>query len=267
MRTLLIDADSLVYQAARAVEEPVQWTPTLWTLHAHSDEAQLKFDAEVNRLKVRLEADEVVMALSDYNKPWRRDIMPTYKANRKEIRKPVVYQPLRDYVHEVYNTFQRPGLEGDDVLGILLTNPAIIKGEKICVSLDKDMKTLPGKHYNMLKDEEFEIRDDVADYWHLKQTLTGDTTDGYKGCPGVGPVAADKILMNLSLWGETNADFNVGHAWPLVVKAYVKAGFNEEEALRNARVARILRHGEYNYTKKEVVLWSPPTGSSTTNGK
>lgn len=261
LRTLLIDADSLVHTATRAAETPIQWNEWLWTLHADLDVAIRLFDVEVERLKDRLGADDVVMALSDYNDPWRRRVMPTYKANRKEVRKPIVYQPLRDYVGEKYTTYQRSGLEGDDVLGILLTNPAVIKGEKICVSLDKDMKTLPGKHYNMLKDFEFIITQDEGDYNHYRQTLTGDTTDGYKGCPGIGPVAADRLLT-ACLPGKENGNpvFNHAGAWQAIVKAYVKAGFNEEEALRNARVARILRHGEYDYTKKEVVLWNPPTG-------
>lgn len=245
-RTLLIDADTLVYEAAKANEIETKWDEDLWTLHAYEEPAKLQLDAKVEELKARLSADRVVMALSDYTDPWRKRVMPTYKSNRKDVRKPIIFAPLREHVHANYETFQRPGLEGDDILGILLTHPTLIKGEKIVVSIDKDMKTLPGQHYRMHKDEEFEVSEAQADYTHLVQTLTGDTTDGYPGCPGVGPVKAERLL----------ADLHVS-PWPVIVKAYEKAGLSEEVALQNARVARICRHTDYDFKKKEVILWNP----------
>jgi hypothetical protein len=43
-----------------------------------------------------------------------------------------------------------------------------------------------------------------------------------------------------------------------ILEAYIKAGQTEEDALRNTRLARILRPGEYNSTTKEPILWTPP---------
>jgi len=74
------------------------------------------------------------------------------------------------------------------------------------------------------------------------QTLMGDSTDNYKGCPKVGLKTAEKILAENSTW-ET------------VVAAFEKAGLSEEDALENARLARILRDGEYNNETGEVKLW------------
>jgi hypothetical protein len=39
-----------------------------------------------------------------------------------------------------------------------------------------------------------EITEAQADRFHMIQTLTGDVTDGYPGCPGIGPVKAEQIL-------------------------------------------------------------------------
>lgn len=253
MTTLLIDGDVLVYEAAKANEIEIQWDEDLWTLHAHLDPAIDHLDGAVADLKEKLHADDVVMALSDYNDPWRKSVMPTYKANRKATRKPVIYRPLREYVHETYQTYQRQGLEGDDILGILLTHPSIVEGDKILVSIDKDMKTLPGEHYRLRKDERFSMSLAEADYWHLYQTLTGDTTDGYPGCPKVGPKGAEKILAPFV--GDDTFD-NTG-AWAAVVLAYQKAGLSEDVALTNARVARILRHNEYSFKEHKVRLWTP----------
>ena len=45
--------------------------------------------------------------------------------------------------------------------------------------------------------------------------------------------------------------------WTVILEAYIKAGLTEEDAIRNARLARILRPGEYNSTTKEPILWTP----------
>jgi len=42
-----------------------------------------------------------------------------------------------------------------------------------------------------------------------------------------------------------------------VVAAYNKKGLSEEVALENARLARILRNGEYDTDTGEVKLWNP----------
>ena len=48
--------------------------------------------------------------------------------------------------------------------------------------------------------------------------------------------------------------------WQHVLKAYAKAGLSEEEALTQARVARICRSNDYDFKTKQVILWSPNNG-------
>ena len=92
----------------------------------------------------------------------------------------------------------------------------------------------------------------------MVQTLTGDQTDGYKGCPAVGSVTAAKILQKAIDEGTpwANEEDLMRLYWKHVVMAYIKAGLNEEVAIQQARLARILRHGEYENGK--VQLWNPP---------
>lgn len=260
MRTLLIDGDILIFQAASANEYETQWDDWLWTLHADLGAAIQQLTDKVDQLVADLESDDVIFALTDPVN-WRKAIMPDYKHNRVSKRKPVIYKAMREYVAETYTTFQRPTLEGDDVLGILATHPTLIAGEKIIVSLDKDMLTLPGQVLNdgkaraaMANMPHLTYNDFVqtispadADRQHMLQTLTGDVTDGYKGCPGIGPVKAEKILSAAT----------TGY-WPAVVATYAKAGLSEEVALQNARVARICRHTDYDLTAKAVIPWEPP---------
>jgi hypothetical protein len=250
MKTALIDADTLVYEASLASENPIEWGDELWTLHASMAEARFRFDGLVSDIKEATGADTLVLALSDGDNEarWRNKVMPTYKMNRKRVRRPVCYVPLRQYCHESYTTFERPTLEGDDVLGILMTHPSLVKGEKVLVAIDKDMRTIPGEHYNYTKQEHFTIMPSEAAYHHMLQTLMGDSTDGYPGCPGIGKVTASRLLD-----GASSSD----EFWSIVVKAYEKAKLSEEVALQNARVARICHHTDYDFNKKEVILWHP----------
>ena len=250
MKVLLIDGDILVYQAACAAEVPIHWGEDLWTLHSYEEPARAQLDDQIKSLKDTLKADKVILALTTTEVNFRKTVYPAYKSNRNAVRKPLVWKPLREYVHATYETFERPGLEADDCLGILLTRPFNAdKEDRILVSEDKDMRTLPGKHYNPGKRELFEVSQSEADWKHMVQTLTGDATDGYPGCPGIGPKSAEKIVDQTkepSTW------------WPAVVATYKKAGLTEEFALQMARCARILRASDYDFKTKKPILWVPP---------
>jgi DNA polymerase-1 len=257
--TALIDADILAYQAATASEQPIRWDDDLWTLHAFESEAEAKFDAMIDNLIEKVDAKNVILAFSD-SKNWRKEILPTYKHNRSDVRKPILLKHLREYAKEKYNCYQREGLEGDDCLGILATMKSKVPDSQFIVcSIDKDFKTIPGHHYNFGRDELFAITEHEADKWHMYQTLTGDSTDGYGGCPGVGPKTAEKILQAAIDEGTpwANRDQLNAILWAHVVKAYEKAGLSAEEALVQARVARICRASDYDFANKQVKLWEP----------
>lgn len=257
-RTILLDGDVVAYKFAISAERATDWGDGLWTLHAEAGPAVGKMQSFVELLQEALEADKVIVALSD-RENFRKLILPTYKHNRKDVRKPMILGELREKLADVGPIVQRPTLEGDDVLGILATSPAAFKamggvGEGIIASVDKDMKTIPGLHYNTGKPDEgvFSITLEQADYWHLFQTLTGDSTDGYAGCPGIGEKRAEAILF-----GDHPPFGTPAEAWAAVVETYKKAKLTEDDALVQARVARILRASDYNFKTKEPILWSP----------
>jgi DNA polymerase-1 len=269
VRILLLDGDTIVYQAGREAERATNWGDGLWTNWAEEQDGADAVDALVDRIKEGTNADRVIVALSDYEHTgWRYGVMPTYKAGRVGKKsgngRPLLWQFLRDHFIANYETHIRPTLEGDDVLGILATHPRALPpgSEKIICSIDKDMGTIPAFHLNFTKAHtEFgwEVREVTraqADYYHLYQSLIGDTTDGYPGCMGCGPVCGQKVLAPFACAAPES--FDVAGAWKAVVAQYVKAGLTEADALTNARVARICRATDYDYVKREVILWSPP---------
>ncbi len=247
-KTILIDGDILAYRTAAAVEYAVCWDADqdLWSLTADAREAKQRIDLEIVALKQRLEADKVLIAFSDA-KNFRKEVLPTYKWNRKATRKPTILPELRDYCINTYPTRVIPRLEADDVLGILGTSRTL-KGTKIIVSEDKDLLQIPGYVYRPSEDTVHKISKQKADRWFFTQVLTGDSTDGYTGLPGCGPKTAEKILQ-VGCWGE-------------VVEAYENKGLNENEALTQARVARILRASDFNLRTNKVKLWAPKEAKS-----
>jgi len=240
----LIDADILLYQCSAAVEKVIDWGDDVWTLHSDAAEARQMFDVGLSEILDSIKTKKFTLCFSSHNN-FRIRILPEYKANRLTTRKPLAYHSLKQYAEQTYTTKAYPTLEADDVIGITATGPAT-KFKYVMVSEDKDFKTIPGFHYNPRTAVFTEISAMEADKNHLLQTLVGDTTDNYKGCPGVGPVKAEALLT-------------VNCSWDTVVAAFVKAGLTEEDALVQARVARILRHGEYDIKTAEVNPWTPQT--------
>jgi 5'-3' exonuclease len=253
---LLIDGDEYLFVACVLAETDIRWDEQNHVLQANENEAWVNFVKSIERVASKFDVDpvkDVTLCFSGtYATPnFRLAIDPNYKLSRADKRKPLCYADLRETVDELYTTQTFPGLEADDVMGIMATQP---KANCIIVSQDKDMKTLPAKVWT--GKELLTITPDEANYWHMFQTLTGDATDGYKGCPGMGPVGAKKLLDNPDQYpGETYAEA----VWRAVVEAYMKKTLTEEDALRNARLARILRWDDWDRKNKRPILWTPPS--------
>lgn len=242
---LLIDGDIVLYRAICAAQVDQDWGDGQMSRYCDVDEAKQLFDVEIASLLEHVGTKRYRLALSDRNIRWRQQVLPTYKGNRAEP-KPLGFWELFDYAVEVHKGTIMATLEGDDVLGIWATHPRGRAG-KIVFSTDKDMRGVPCNLLSDWRGPVVEITEDEADRFHLFQTLMGDRTDGYAGVPGIGKVRAEKILGDLA-----PAD-----RWPAVLKAYEAADLRREDALVQAQVARILRHGEYNARTGAVRRWQP----------
>lgn len=264
MTTLLVDADLLVYRYASVHQHAVPWDPDTWSYYADLSGAKSAFGSWLAWLESFLQADRTVLIVSDTEANWRHDVLPSYKGHRvgwghgAELgsgglppkpgpARPMLHKPLREWLLNERGARMISSLEGDDLLGMMSTAPG--GTDTIMVSMDKDLRTVPGRLFNPDKgmDGVVEISELEADRFHMLQTLMGDSVDGYSGCKGIGPVKAERLLdpQDPDSW------------WPTIVATYEKAGLTEADALVQARVARVLRHGEYNVETKEVTLWRP----------
>lgn len=261
MKTIaLIDGDVLVYRAAFAVEQGIDWGDGMHTLHADEDQAKQTMDMLVEEILMDLDPSEYHMALTCHETVnFRKDFFPQYKENRTELRKPLVWKFLRDYLMKEYDAKTKPNIEADDILGIWATKLWPGNPKRIVVSVDKDMKSIPCSYWNMKKKVMEEIDEATADYNFMLQTLIGDSTDNYPGCQGIGPKKAASILTNAMRQGAP--------LWRSVLLAFHKAGFGEEFALTQARCARILRASDYDFTNQTPILWEPPHDSTEPTAK
>ena len=250
MTWLLLDADMLLYQTVAACEVEIEWCPDIITTHLPVKEAQLMFNDLLDLKRRQAQSDRFTLCwTADQN--FRKDIEESYKGNRagNHRRKPVGYLAIRRWAEQQFPSECWHRLVADDVLGILTTRH---QDQVVMWSGDKDLKQIPGLHLDN-EGKIYNISSLEADVFFYRQILTGDSTDGYPGCPGVGPKTAEKLIPS--------EGFTETSAWRTVIAQYKKKGFGADYALTQARLARILRDSEYTFD--ELQLWTPPTTQST----
>jgi DNA polymerase-1 len=239
--TLLIDADYFFYRAAAASELELDYSQDLTVVVGNFSQGKKIVETEISQLCERFDTDDVLLTFTDQTN-FRKCVDETYKGNRTK-RKPAGYLKLKNWGMTNWQSLMKPALEADDVCGILATNKSL--ENFVLISPDKDMEQIPCRLYNLKK--EWTQTPEAAKKKLFQQTLEGDQCDGYRGCHGVGPKSAEKILSKIE--GEAY--------WPAVVEAFLKAGQTEADALRTIRLARILQAEDWDADKQMPILYTP----------
>jgi len=241
--TILIDGDIVLFRACVAVERDIRWDEFNHVLQSNEEEAWDAVTSIMRGITDGVGSKHCAIALSGGDN-FRKRLSPTYKRHRG--RKPLGYASIRERMESVWDCKSVETLEGDDLLGIWQTSGKL--GDTIIWSLDKDMRGIPGKHWDVKAEKVVEVTEDQADYFWMTQVLTGDTADGYPGLPGCGPKTAEKILAPCK---------GLKAMWGGIISAYISKGLGEEDALLQAQLARILRAEDWDSEHKEVKLWKP----------
>jgi len=275
---LLGDGDVFTFQAA-AASEYVQRFGSTYHVMAEFDAAQRHYHSNIKQIMAETKASLFINTLScPSRRYWRHDVMPTYKAGRgKEygVSGPICLADLKDWSAGEFETYRWKNMEADDVMGILATDPEFLPDyTKVIVSIDKDMKTIPTHIFNPDKDYQpwLQSKEDAL-LWFLAQAIGGDTTDGYSGVTGMSTESASAFLSSPWYWEAYDHTFKSGprkgtseerwrkaeprSTWENILSLYAKSGQTEEEAIKNAQVARICHHEDYNQSTGELTLWSP----------
>jgi DNA polymerase-1 len=262
---LLVDGDVIAYKAAAAAEKVIFIPETgLAVPYGKLVDAFGIVEGMMNEVSTALLDDAALWHGGKDVTTWnsifcfscpRKDnfrlaINPAYKKNREGKPRPVLLPFLIDEMRRRYFSWSFPSCEADDCLGYFATNGHCFGDNRIIVSIDKDMKTIPGLFYDMDKKELVEVREYDAMRAFLIQVLMGDAVDGYGGCKGIGKVRAERLV---------DAHFPVGGpvaVWKAILEAYEKAGQTYDDALLTARMAYILRKGDISGGSPSK-LWTP----------
>lgn len=167
-------------------------------------------------------------------KCFRYGFYPQYKAHRGEP--PEIIRPLRNWMRREYFDKLLPvpvgrPMETDDILGYHHQED----GLTCLVSNDKDFMTLPGWNYHPFTGELRWITKDSAKVTLFYQCLVGDGADGFPGCPGIGPLKAEEIL--LTHIASRGCDF--GELWDTVHFTFVSQGATEDDLKTTFCLAKV----------------------------
>ena len=234
---LLIDADFIVYKCCASCETEIDFGDDVIVVTSKFSEAYKAVERDIAKITDQYMDPDVYLFFSD-SKNFRKEILPEYKGHRNR-KKPCGYKRVINQLKTQFNVITLPTLEADDAMGIFAT---MWEDTTIC-SPDKDMRQIPGNLYDM--SENTFITKSEGLRWHLIQSMAGDQTDGYGGCPGIGIKRAVAIFEK------------DGYTWDAVVKTFAEKDLSEEIALQNARLAKILTIDDYDFESKTIRQWTP----------
>lgn len=277
-RVLILDGDPYAFKAALLNEFSID-DGDGWLMAACHIQIAIAFTIhEIEKLAEHLNA-EVVFCWSGENKKYFRHDLGSYKQNRSLSVRPLGVHQVKEALAAHFEDVWLPNIEADDVIGILATDPEFKPGyEKIIVSIDKDLKTIPGLFLNPDKMESPVLRtQEEANIFFLSQAIAGDITDGFTGAPGFGMMTAEKLLREgkaiesythtltrgarKGQTEERRREVTALSPWETVVSCYEFAGLDESDALLNARMARILTADLWDKETQTPILWRPQNGA------
>lgn len=176
----LIDGDICIHRVGFTTENDEFWV------------AKARLDDMLDKilLDTQVESFDIYLSDSAVNN-FRYSVYPLYKANRIGKPRPKHLEGLKEYLLTKWGAKFSEGMEADDALGIGQDeeNPTTV----IC-SIDKDLKQIPGLHYNFVKEEWDDVSREKAVKEFYKSIIVGDVSDNIPGAYGMGPVKASKAI-------------------------------------------------------------------------
>lgn len=233
----LVDADFLPYRVGHAVKEDEPLEYALATTRSAIHNIWDRFPDRKSEGKLFLGG-----------KNNFRDKIATiqiYKGNRDPADKPRFYDDIRQYMIDYHGAEVIDGMEAEDKVGILAY--AAKDRDHVIVSQDKDLKNIPGWHYNPVNEKFWYTTLQEANHHFWCQVLGGDRVDNILGIPGVGDKTALKILKNLDADWQDMHDTVLGAYEDHYGKATGWAMMDE-----NAKLVWILRKEGETYDGSRV---------------
>lgn len=183
----LIDADFIKYYVLNRLSGDVT-----------SEDVNKETQAVINHLEDLIDAPAMIFCFTgSADRNYRHAVAyeKAYKGNRKTLDSPAVVSIKRDivdYVKMRYPSLMFSDLEADDIVSMLQDDETFVYSE------DKDLKQVPGTHWDIKNKCFYEVTEYESLAFLMKQMLMGDAVDNVAGLRGYGPATCDTLLTNIS---------------------------------------------------------------------
>ncbi len=180
------------------------------TLPVAHDDVDMIVDTMIKNIIKSSESTDYIVYLTGKTN-FRNEVatIREYKGNRSDSVKPVHYGYIREYIGGKHPTIISDNCEADDLCAMRLydefkkakTTRRKSDCEAILCSIDKDLRNVPGYHYNIKTKVVDWVTPKQANRHFALQLLTGDNTDNIPGisylsgkAKRVGPKTAEKMI-------------------------------------------------------------------------
>jgi 5'-3' exonuclease len=261
MTQALIDGDLVAFRCAASCES--------WVLNEQGEKEKAVLPVETAYVRANELMENIIREvgtedyhtfLTDSAGNFRKTVSADYKANRKDTVRPIHLKALEDFLIQSWGAERAVGCEADDLLGVCQTTNSGLGIDSVIVTIDKDLDTIPGKHYKFVRyvgkkgefasyaEGAYDVSEEDALYFFYQQLMQGDPTDNITGCPGIGPKKAEKALEPVR--GDEALMYQV--VFEQYEKSYPELCSNEIEELITT-VGRLvyIRHAPEE-------MWTPP---------
>lgn len=227
-----IDMDTVAYRCAASCEptKTKEFREPLETAIQRADELMFRILADCET--------DLYTGWIGGGENYRKLLYPLYKANRDTVRRPEFLQPVREFLVSEWGAKVAVGYEADDAIGIAYD------GEGVICSVDKDLRQIPGRHYNFINYQWDTVTDVQAELNFWCSMLIGDRADNIPGIPGIGAVKAPRILGAVprgdlkakvfELYEQFDMDFHLNYHL-LYILRNEEDWFNVENLIRQSK--------------------------------
>lgn len=163
---------------------------------------------------------------------FRDEVSATYKKSREGVERPAHLKACKKFLEDYYDAKTVNGYEADDL--IAMQHTLVGSDNAVVMSIDKDLKQLPGQHFDFTKKTMETVAPEDARHNFWIQVLVGDKVDDIQGLHGVGPVTAKKILDEA--YGKSENKY-----YRTVLKAYKEHFPREEHESKASWYTRIIK--------------------------
>jgi len=211
----------------------------------------------------RLNASSMRLYLTSDDKSNFRYKIATYKpykGNRADKEKPNWYSEIREYLVSKHNAVIVHGMEADDALAgaqqawldkcMYGASIAMLSDVTCIASIDKDLLTVPGYHYNFdRKVLQYVTKEKALQYFYM-QMLTGDPTDNIPSFYHLTGVKLKKAIKDGLL--EVKSEFGMYQ--------YVEAAYYDATLSPNVYKEFLKELGNLLYMRRSIHdEWSRPS--------